>query len=337
MNRDSYNRKSLSLLQKIMLTIATGFTVFILCGIYVIDAFTWQQLYDFVGLTAPSQGQIENSVPLVEDSGTDNNVPAFNPYTEKARVSFLSVGQSDCTIIHSGDKIAMIDAGDMGAASIIIEYLKDNAIEKIDYLFITHPHADHIGSVSAIADSFDIGLCIMPHFSEDITPSGYTYVNMLKKLIEKGVETRLAGDDERFDMQNGAITVLSAGGFDNLNDCSLVLRFECENATFLLMGDAGKTVEKWLISNTESLKCDVLKAGHHGSKYSSSAQFITTVAPEFSVISCGEDNQYGYPTQEVLDIMQANDAKVLTTMYENVEISVNTDGLTILSKNEVTP
>ena len=333
MNNDVYNRKGLPLTQKILLTIVGGIAAFILCGVYLINAFTWQQVYDFFGLTAPTQSQIENAVPIETDDSSNELVP-YDESSEQARISFLCVGQSDCTVIRCGGKVAIIDAGDMGAASTITQYLQNNEIDKIDYLFLTHPHADHIGSASVILDSFDVGLCIMSHFSDDLTPSGYTYLNLLKKLTEKGIETRLAGDDEQFDMQNGTITVLSAGGFENLNDCSLVLRFECDGKSVLLMGDAGTSVEKWLMSNINSLNSDVLKAGHHGSKYSSSQGFVSAVSPQYAVISCGEDNQYGYPTSEVLKIMRECNACVLTTMSNTVGLSIANGEIKILVGEE---
>ncbi len=289
----------------------------LLGGIYITHSFTWAEVYGKLGLSAP-QGEEELGAPTLE-------IVEGELVGETAEVSFLAVGQGDCSVIRAGGMTAIIDAGDRDAAAKISAYLKENNIKTVDYLFISHPHTDHIGSMSVILNACKVNRCVMTHYSKELTPTGSTYYSLLKQLGALGVETSLAGDGETFELGGGMITVLFAGNFEEMNDCSLIMRFDYGSRAFLFMGDAGFVPEYELLMSGLNIKSDVIKIGHHGSKYSTSGAFLAAVAPRYAVISCGADNEYGYPSEEVLYIINNQGAQMFST-DTGQDVVFKTDG-----------
>ena len=106
---------------------------------------------------------------------------------------FLDVDQADCELVFlPDDKILLIDAGDRGDGDEIVSYLKSKGVEKIDYLIATHPHADHIGGMSDVVDSFEIGKIFAPRVAENDVPSTKTYEEFLLSVQNKGMKLHAA-------------------------------------------------------------------------------------------------------------------------------------------------
>ena len=108
-------------------------------------------------------------------------------------------------------------------------------------------------------------------------------------------------------------TVHWSGGGKDLNDCSLVMTAEYGQNRILFMGDAEQDVERDLLSDGADLRADVLKVGHHGTKYATTSRFLSAVKPSYAVISCGLDNEYGYPKEEVLERLLSAGAQIFRT------------------------
>jgi len=119
--------------------------------------------------------------------------------------------------------------------------------------------------------------------------------------------------------------VLEGKEFKDSNDTSVVLKLSYGERSFLFAGDAEKQVEKKLMENKADLDSDVLKTGHHGSKTSSSEEFVAKVSPEIAVISAGRNNQYGHPHQEVLDVFNKYGIKIFRTDKDG-DIKIISDG-----------
>ena len=304
-------------IRDILLGLIGAGVLLLLGGIYLTHSFTWADVYNKLGLSAPQSDEGLGS-PTFE-------IVEGELHGETAEVSFLAVGQGDCTVIRSGGMTAIIDGGYLDSASKISSFIKANDIKTVDYLFITHPHTDHIGSVSVILNSCEVKRCVMTHYADELTPTGNTYLRLLRQLAALKVPTSLAGDGETFALGGGVITALLAGGFDDLNDCSLILRFDYGSRSFLLMGDAGFAPEYELLQSGANIESDVIKIGHHGSKYATSGAFLAAVAPRYAVISCGAGNMYGYPTEEVVYIINKQGAQMFST-DTGQDVVFKTDG-----------
>ena len=242
---------------------------------------------------------------------------------------FLDVDQADCELFYLPDgKTALIDAGNLGDGEEIVSYLKSKNISKIDYLIATHPHADHIGGMSDVVDSFEIGKVFMP----SALSSSKTYENFLLSMQNKSIEPTITkAGDLLFEGEDYKAECFSPSStdYDDLNHYSLTVKITYGIHSFLLTGDAEAINEKEMLKSDYSLKSTVLKVGHHGSDTSSSKKFLKAVNPEYAVISCGTDNEYGHPHKEVLDSLSKLDGlKKLYRTDEDKTIIITADGKT---------
>ena len=246
---------------------------------------------------------------------------------------FLDVDQADCQLFRMPDgKTALIDAGDRGDGEEIVDYLKDNNISKIDYLIATHPHADHIGGMSDVVDSFEIGKIFLPKIAEDDIPTSKTYEEFLESIAKKNITPTIAkAGDLLFEGEDYKALCFSPSStdYDDLNHYSLTVKITYGIHSFLLTGDAETVNEKEMLKGDYPLKSDVLKVGHHGSESSTSKKFLKAVNPKYAIISCGEDNDYGHPHKETLDVLnkQSGLEKIYRTDLDKT-IIVTADGKT---------
>ncbi len=224
----------------------------------------------------------------------------------QTRVYFLDVGQGDSELIRLPDGVnILIDAGTNATEDELPEYLKDLGVSRIDVLIATHPHEDHIGGMDTVIRSLEIGKVCMPDLSADATPTTKTYESVLDAIAEKGLKVTRATpgavlyENETADIRLTLLAPLENDD-DNLNNYSVVAKLTCGNRSFLFTGDAEKEVEDALLASGADLSADVLKCGHHGSKTSTSADFLAAVHPGAAVISCGLDNDYGHPSDPVV-------------------------------------
>lgn len=283
-----------------MAGIAAGVVVLAVCllfSVYVTRTATWDDIFARVGLNR-NTAKPGQTIQLADG---------------EAAVHFLDVGQADCTVIRAGRTVVMIDAGDWYASAAIVDFLDRYGITRVDHFFLTHPHTDHMGSLSDILRSYDIGQVYFTNHSEDLTPTNATYAELLRTLADTKTPTMITTTGLTVELDTGTITVAYDPVNNDLNNCSMVLRYEYGGTSFLFMGDAEGTVEKQMIEYDLVKQTDVLKAGHHGSKKATTSPFLEAVDPEYAVISCGADNDYGYPKEEVLARLEQAGADVVRT------------------------
>lgn len=231
---------------------------------------------------------------------------------EYLKVAFLDVGQGDATFIESPDgNQILIDGGPnkkiLQELGNILPFYDRN----IDLIIATHPDQDHIGGLVDVVKNYEVG-AILISGNECSTAVCEEFE---KNIKEKGVKEIVAQKGMVINMGSGAFAQILYPDKDvskvDSNESSIVTKIVYKDYSFLVTGDAPKNIEQHLVSiYGNDLKSNVLKIGHHGSKTSTSENFLGYVAPEKAIISVGAKNRYGHPTQEVLD------------MFSNLEIPI---------------
>lgn len=243
---------------------------------------------------------------------------------KELKVHYIDVGQGDSVFIQlpNGETV-LIDGGSRSSGQIVSDYLEDHEVERLDYLVATHPHEDHIGGLTGIIEEYDIGEIYLP----DVSHTSQTFENILLAIQskDKGINKATAGS-MILDKDGLSIKILAPEentDVSNLNNYSIVLRLDYKDNSFLFTGDAETSSEKTMINNGYDLSVDVLKVGHHGSITSTSDEFLDMVEPIYAVISCGLDNIYGHPDQEILDKLNDMDIEIYRTDLEGHVIAIS--------------
>lgn len=244
-------------------------------------------------------------------------VPTPSPTPVGLLVSFLDVGQGDCAFLQSpSGRTMLIDGGPEGAFDEIDRFLAARGVAGLDVVIASHLHADHIGGLIQVVDTYAIGNFYYPPFDAE----SETYFRLLDALKESqatvyqplaGVDTRIPWDD--------AVEVRVLAPYDavysDFNDTSYILRISYGSTAVLFAGDATALSEK-LAMKAQPNACfaaNVLKVGHHGALDSTSEAFLNAVHPSVAVISAGKNNEYGLPDQELLDRLGARGITVYRT------------------------
>lgn len=223
-------------------------------------------------------------------------------FDSSLEILFLDVSQGDSTFIkfpyNKGN--ILIDTGGIVNSdySIVINktipYLKSIGVNKIDYLILTHGDYDHMGEGINLVENFKVEKIIFNcndlndlehNLIEVIDNKNILYYSCIKEL----------------NIDNNKLYFLNSMDYNNENDNSNVIYFNYNNYKFLFMGDAGINREIDILNKYNLGKIDILKVGHHGSRTSSSEEFIEKINPKYSVISVGKKNRYGHPNDSVLD------------------------------------
>lgn len=216
-------------------------------------------------------------------------------------VSILDVGQGDSSLIRLKNKNILIDTGgninyDI-SKNILIPYFKSVGIKKIDYLVLTHGDYDHMGEAINLVENFKV---------EKVIFNCGLYNDLENELIEVLDKKKIKYYSciKELNIDNNKLYFLQTKEYDNENDNSNVIYSELNVYKFMFMGDASVTTEKEIMNKYNLPDIDVLKVGHHGSKTSSSKEFINVINPKYSIISVGKNNRYGHPNKEVLENLE---------------------------------
>ena len=230
---------------------------------------------------------------VFEESGLRNTQQAS---ADKMYVSFIDVGQGNCTLLRCGGKAILVDSGEVGAAQTVINYIKNLGIDELNCVLVTHPHTDHMGAMTKILYEFKIDDLIMPEIPEEIIPTNKTYEKFLTAVSDNAGNVIAAKPGETYSYGEMTLEIFAPlRDYDNLNDMSAVSRISYGDTSVMFTGDATTTVEKDLLKKNIDYSATVLNVGHHGSKTSSSEAWLRAVNPKYAVICCGVNNDYGHP------------------------------------------
>ena len=264
-------------------------------------------------------------VALITDN-TDINTVAEG----EMLVDFIDVGQGDCTLIRATDTVILVDAGESGTADIVINYLREKGIENIDCCIATHPHSDHVGALYRIFEEFSVDTVLLPDIPDELIPTTSAYEKFLDGLenVKNIIPT---GPSVSFDFGSLNVDILGpVEEYDDLNNMSLVVKVNFGKTSVMLTGDAETPAETDMLENKSvDYSADILKVGHHGSKTSTSEEWLVAVNPRLAVISCGLDNDYGHPHKDLVKRLESCGIKYYRTDLQG-HILFKSDG------NEIT-
>lgn len=221
------------------------------------------------------------------------------------RVSFLDVGQGDAILIESpSGKQMLVDGGRNTSVLRALQQEVSFFDRHLDYVVATHPDQDHIGGLIDVLARYDIDTVITTDNQAD-TATASTFQTA---IATEEATVELAKRGQFYDLGSGVIVEVlwpeQSVMNEERNASSIVLQVRYGDIEFMLTGDAPKRIEEYLVlAYGEHLESEVLKAGHHGSRTSTSELFLDEVAPQFAVISAAADNSYGHPHVEVTDAL----------------------------------
>ncbi len=227
-------------------------------------------------------------------------------------VHYIDVGQGDSMLIQVNGKNMLIDAGPEVNSSKLITYLTKQHIKKLDYVISTHPHEDHIGGMTKVINKFSI----LNFYAPKITTTTNSFKYMIDSLQHKALKIQIAKAGVTLDLGNNVHCEMLAPNSDtykDLNNYSAVIKLDYKYTTFLFTGDAQKLSEDEIIKKGYDLTSTVLKVGHHGSRTSTSDEFLQKVNPKIAIISCGINNDFGHPHKPTLNKLQAINSRIYRT------------------------
>ena len=229
-------------------------------------------------------------------------------------ITMFDVGQAECFLLEKGQFRVLVDCGSASQGKRIVNSIKKRNIEKIDYVFITHPHEDHMGGMSEIIRNFQVDKIVLPSIDETkITAKWYN--RLMDSLSSGKYELEVAEKGKTYNIDDVEIKIISDGLYQgsNINNYSTVLNISYGQNSIIMTGDAEEKIEKQILRTCENIKATILKVGHHGSKTATTQEFLDAIKPKYALISCGVNNKFNHPNQEVLDRLDKQNVKIFRT------------------------
>ncbi len=272
-------------------------------------------------------GLFESSDPV--------SAPVSGDQTAECRVHFIDVGQGDCELVECGGKYMLIDAGENGHETEVINYLNALGVKELEYVVASHQHSDHIGGIAEVLAEFRAVNIIMPRLTKEQTPTNSTYKAFLNAVKSSGAKVIEAKVGSVYEMGGASFEILGpvTNDAEDINNMTAVMRLDYGENSFLFTGDAETEEELEILENGANLDCDVLKVGHHGSGTSSSNKFLSAVTPDICVISCGADNDYGHPHDNAVKRLKKQTDEIYRTDICG-DVIVSSDGSRLSVKYE---
>ena len=222
--------------------------------------------------------------------------------TEPFELHVLNVGQGLSVMVEADNHYMLIDGGGRGTSSFVVSYLKQQGIEFLDCVVLSHYDEDHMAGVIGVLNVFPCNMVLLPSYEG----SGELYQSLAVVALSNGcvIMHGKAGLEIPIGEASGKIIGPINSEYALDNDMSLCLKISYGNRRFLICGDAEQKSEADLVASETDLSADLYVVNHHGSNTSSTDVFLDSVLPTYAVISCGKDNGYGHPSTEVLQRLQ---------------------------------
>lgn len=248
--------------------------------------------------------------------------PKQEPVIEDMTVHFLDVGQGLSIFVQAGEQNLIYDGGNQNKSSFVVAYLKEHGVETIDYLISSHYDSDHVSGLIGCLNAFDVKNVIGSNYVHD----SKTYESFVNMADSKGLSIQYPAVGEEFAFGTGKFVILAPETVkeSDSNDNSVAIKLVNGDNSFIFTGDAESGSESAMCQSGIELDCDVLVPGHHGSATATSWDFLQKTVPEYAVISCGKDNQYGHPDKDTMDKLQSMDIQIFRTdLQETIIVTSN--------------
>ena len=244
----------------------------------------------------------------------------FYIYKNEVNINFIDIGQGDACLIRGKQNNILIDTGGItfgkgdNGKSVLIPYLQKHGVKKLDFVFVSHLDADHCKNLSSLSKEVKIKNLF---FRKD------GYRDFVKKYGEVKAENIYNIENNlKLNLEDVSLEVLKAKDSTEENERSIIVRVTVNEKKILFTGDIGSFTENQLIKN--DIDCDYLKVAHHGSKNSSSPEFLSASSPKSSIISCGYKNRYNHPHKDALDRIKSTGSDVFRTdLQGNIMLRIN--------------
>ncbi len=262
------------------------------------------------------------------------------PLANEVRVTVFDVGQGDSILAEMPDgENVLIDGGPDSSVIGKLEQTLGSFNHDISIVILTHPHLDHLAGLLEVLKRYHVGKILLsgaPHSTNE-------YIDFLKLIDQKNIPAEIALQGKTYQFGEATLSILypdkdftnlpiphddiAKGG--GLNDTSIVALLAFKDKKMLLTGDASSMVEAKLLAKLPTV--DVLKVGHHGSKYSSGPDFLKKIQPRYAIISVGRINKYGHPHYRTLKNLKDIGAQVFRTdLNGDVEVRMSASGVTVV-------
>lgn len=265
----------------------------------------------------------------VDDDQKETDIPSEQTESDQLEepqpagdmtVHFLDVGQGLSILVQSNGENLVYDGGDRGESSFVVSYLQQQGVTDIKYLISSHYDEDHVAGLVGCVNAFNIENVIGADYVQDTK----IYQSFVDGVAAKGLEIQHPAVGTEYQFGTGKFTILSPASIgNNDNDNSVAIKLTYGENCFIFTGDAESGSEAAMCSSGIDLSCDVLVPGHHGSATATSNDFLMKTVPEFAVISCGTDNQYGHPDKDTMDKLQSMDIQVYRTDKQGTVIATS--------------
>lgn len=242
---------------------------------------------------------------------------------DELEITYIDIGQGNAVLVKSKNENLLIDGGNRANSRYYYNYIKNKNLKKIDYMIASHYDEDHIAGLISILENYKVLNVLSPAYKKDTK----IYKSFKKSLSNSNANIINPIQGDSFNLGDAKVKILwpkvYKDGVDN--DNSIVVKITYRNMKFLFPADASKDVEDQLIYSGYNLKSDVLMVGHHGSKYSTSKEFLKEVRPKLAIISVGKNNRYKHPSKEVIKLLNSENIEILRTDIDG-NITIKCDG-----------
>lgn len=226
------------------------------------------------------------------------NVKASEPFS----LHVLNVGQGQAILVEADGHYSLIDGGPRASSSYVVSYLKQQGVEKLDYLIASHYDEDHISGLIGTLHVFSVDTILCPDYSSDTQ----IYESFIDVAEVSGAAMIHPYAGEEYISGDMDLLIVGPDNYesDTENNRSIAVKLSYGDVSIMVGGDAESKAEETMISSGLDLDADIYLANHHGSDTSSTDNFLNAVTPVYTIISCGKGNAYGHPTEAALERIQ---------------------------------
>lgn len=269
----------------------------------------------------------EKELPNTEKENTEyiQGLDTEKLDSESMKVHFLDVDQGLCILVQLGEEVLIYDGGERDTSSLVVAYIKDLGITEIDYMISSHYDSDHVSGLIGCLNAFDVKNVIGSNYEHD----SKLYDSFMDVVKAEGLQMEYPEVGTEYSFGEAVITILSPEEISkDSNANSVAVKLTYGESDFIFTGDADYGSERDMVASGIDLDCEVLSVGHHGSASSSSSIFLEKTTPEYAVISCGKDNSYGHPHEEVVELLEVMEIDVFRSDVQGTVVAT-TDGKNI--------